>query len=68
MRLVIFDMDGVLLDSEPYWQAAELEVFAAHGLHLTAEQTQETIGLRASDDDELVGLDQSQHAESAYQA
>jgi Amt family ammonium transporter len=26
-----------------------------------------TIGLRVSDDDELIGLDQSQHAETAYQ-
>ncbi|CAB4853725.1 unannotated protein [freshwater metagenome] len=26
-----------------------------------------TIGLRVADDDELVGLDQSQHAETAYQ-
>ncbi|MEJ7799346.1 MAG: hypothetical protein WKF60_02430 [Ilumatobacter sp.] len=27
-----------------------------------------TIGLRVTVDDELIGLDQSQHAESAYQA
>jgi ammonia channel protein AmtB len=27
-----------------------------------------TVGLRVTGDDELTGLDQSQHAESAYQA
>lgn len=43
---VVFDMDGVLIDSEPYWQEAEIEVFARHGLTLTPAQTQETIGLR----------------------
>lgn len=43
---VIFDMDGVLIDSEPYWQASEIDVFGAQGLHLTPEQTHETIGLR----------------------
>ena len=29
---------------------------------------EKTIGLRADTDAEMVGLDQSQHAESAYQA
>ena len=43
---VIFDMDGVLVDSEPLWQVAEIEVFAAVGVALTIERCQETIGLR----------------------
>ena len=33
-----------------------------------AKAIETTMGLRLSEDDELVGLDQTQHAESAYQA
>ena len=33
-----------------------------------AKVLDKTIGLRVSTEDELVGLDQSQHAETAYQA
>jgi mannitol-1-/sugar-/sorbitol-6-/2-deoxyglucose-6-phosphatase len=46
---VIFDMDGVLLDSEPFWQEAEIEVFASVGTHLTREQCIETTGLPIND-------------------
>ncbi|MFT5992732.1 MAG: HAD superfamily hydrolase (TIGR01509 family), partial [Bradymonadia bacterium] len=46
MRTVLFDMDGILINSEPFWCAAELNVFSHHGLELTAKQTEETIGLR----------------------
>ena len=46
IEAVIFDMDGVLIDSEPFWQASELDVFGQQGLNLTPEQTHETIGLR----------------------
>ncbi len=42
---VIFDMDGVLLDSEPFWQEAEMEIFASVGIYLTREQCIETTGL-----------------------
>jgi Amt family ammonium transporter len=34
---------------------------------ILAKVVDSTIGLRVSTEDELVGLDQSQHAESAYQ-
>ena len=46
---VIFDMDGVLLDSEPFWQEAEMEVFATVGIHLTRAQCIETTGLPVND-------------------
>ncbi|MEZ5383754.1 MAG: hexitol phosphatase HxpB [Microthrixaceae bacterium] len=50
--VVIFDLDGVLIDSEPRWEAAEVEVFGAIGLHLSSADTGSTTGLRV---DEVVG-------------
>jgi sugar-phosphatase len=46
---VIFDMDGVLLDSEPFWQEAEIGIFATVGIHLTRAQCIETTGLPVND-------------------
>lgn len=43
---VIFDMDGVLIDSEPLWKIAMEEVFSAHGSRLTKQDFQKTVGLR----------------------
>ena len=40
----LFDMDGLLVDSEPLWRRAEIEVFARHGLVLTEEQCRQTQG------------------------
>jgi beta-phosphoglucomutase-like phosphatase (HAD superfamily) len=49
IKAVIFDMDGILLDSEPFWQDAEMEVFASVGIHLTRDQCIETTGLPVQD-------------------
>lgn len=43
---VIFDLDGLLIDSEPLWQQAEIEIFATVGLHLTRQDCQQTMGFR----------------------
>lgn len=43
---IIFDMDGVLVDSEPLWRAAEMEVYARYGVFLTDEECRQTKGLR----------------------
>jgi sugar-phosphatase len=43
---VIFDMDGLLIDSEPLWQRSEMEVFAALGVRLSREDCLQTIGMR----------------------
>lgn len=45
-RALIFDMDGVLIDSEPLWHVAEIAAFADVGLELTDEDCLLTTGLR----------------------
>jgi len=48
MRLntVIFDMDGLLIDSEPYWQQAGMETLQEYNAALTPHQYHHTTGLR----------------------
>lgn len=43
---VIYDMDGVLTDSEPLWKIAMEDVFHSVGCPLTKEDFQRTVGLR----------------------
>lgn len=43
---VIFDMDGVLIDSEPLWKIAMEAVFTEVGCPLTKKDFQKTVGLR----------------------
>ena len=46
IQAVIFDMDGLLIDSEPFWQQAKIEVFQTVGIQLTPEFLDQTTGLR----------------------
>lgn len=45
-RAFIFDMDGLLLDSEPLWRRAEIEAFGALGIALDDAACATTTGLR----------------------
>lgn len=58
IEAVIFDMDGLLIDSEPIWQEAEVEVFNKVGVPLTVEMTPQTMGLRT---DEVVSYWHKRH-------
>jgi sugar-phosphatase len=49
LRGVIFDMDGLLIDSEPLWVRAEMEVFRAAGVVLSEADCARTKGLRVDD-------------------
>ncbi len=49
MKAAIFDLDGLLIDSEPLWRVAETEVFGRVGIPLTDRMCDETMGLRASE-------------------
>ena len=53
IEAVIYDMDGVLLDSEPLWHEAEIKIFAAVGLNLTVAMCLETTGTAV---DEMIAL------------
>lgn len=53
IQAVIYDMDGVLIDSEPLWHLAEKAVFAKVGVEMTTAMCLETTGLRI---DEVVAF------------
>lgn len=46
IEAVIFDLDGLLIDSEPLWQEAEILIFKQVNLVLTSELCRQTQGLR----------------------
>jgi len=41
----IFDMDGLLVDSEPVWREVEIEIFKRYGVTLTAAMCIQTKGM-----------------------
>eukprot|EP00949_MAST-11_sp_MAST-11-sp1_P001709 g1709.t1 len=43
---IVFDMDGLMIDSEPLWHIAEKRVFRTIGVELTTEDCESTCGLR----------------------
>lgn len=46
MRAYIFDLDGLLIDSEPWWRHAEMAVLRPLGVPLTEAMCAQTKGLR----------------------
>jgi beta-phosphoglucomutase-like phosphatase (HAD superfamily) len=53
LRAVIFDMDGVLIDTEPVWRRVEIEVFGSLGVRITEAECRETMGMRVREVVEL---------------
>jgi HAD superfamily hydrolase (TIGR01509 family) len=49
LNTVIFDMDGLLIDSEPLWSEAATEVFEGYGKKMTPADFESTTGLRTSE-------------------
>jgi HAD superfamily hydrolase (TIGR01509 family) len=48
-KLVLFDMDGVLIDSEPHWNKAMMTGFKSFGVSLSSQQVKETMGSRLNE-------------------
>ncbi len=46
LKAVIFDMDGVLINSEPLWRRAMIKGFTGLGLNFTEEDCRKTMGNR----------------------
>ncbi len=46
INTVLFDMDGLLLDTEPLWGESMLRVAQKHKIPITAKRFKETTGLR----------------------
>ncbi len=46
IKAVIFDMDGVLIDSEPLWRKAMIEGFTSCGFEFTEADCRATTGMR----------------------
>jgi len=53
LQAVVYDMDGLMVDSEPLWHLAEMEVFREVGVELTDKDCLMTTGLRHN---EVVGF------------
>ena len=49
LNTVIFDIDGLLIDSEPLWNEAATELFQQYGVNMTEEQYKSTTGLRTKE-------------------
>jgi sugar-phosphatase len=49
IKAIIFDFDGIIVDSEPLWGEAEKQVFEGVGVNLTPEMCRATTGLNTPD-------------------
>jgi sugar-phosphatase len=49
IKAVIFDMDGVLIDSEPLWRRAMVKGFKQFGMTVTEEECKTTMGRRINE-------------------
>lgn len=49
MKAAIFDMDGLIIDSEPLWYEAAVEVFNPLGIDLTPALYADSVGLRTKE-------------------
>lgn len=46
IKAVIFDMDGLLINSEPFWQESETKVFSSLGLSVNKQMFEQFMGKR----------------------
>ncbi len=58
IEAVVFDMDGVLIDSEPLWREVEREVLGDLGIRVSDHDLEQTMGVRIN---EVVALWRGRH-------
>ena len=49
IEAVIFDMDGVIINSEPFWIEAEIEIYNKYGIGMTEEMCLQMKGVKTED-------------------
>lgn len=49
IKAVIYDMDGLIIDSEPLWQEAEISVFKSVNINLTRADCMKVMGMRTDE-------------------
>lgn len=49
IRAVIFDMDGLLIDSEPFWRQSHRQVLAELGHEISEDEVRSSAGKRTTD-------------------
>ncbi len=49
LNTVIFDMDGLLIDSEPLWEKAGIDTLAEYNATITQDEYHKTTGLRTQE-------------------
>ncbi len=53
IKAVIFDMDGLLIDSEPFWRMSQKNLFSKRGINLNEDDFESFMGKRI---DEVVAI------------
>ena len=56
----VFDMDGLIIDTEPFWREAEIKAFDQVGISLSEDDCRKTMGMRL---DEVVAYWRAQRPE-----
>ncbi|MFM2184837.1 MAG: hypothetical protein RIS55_485 [Actinomycetota bacterium] len=54
LKAVLFDMDGTIIDSEPYWLKSEQALAAEHASEWTEQDGQRVIGLSLTESSKLI--------------
>lgn len=49
IKAAIFDMDGLLIDSEPFWRRAHVEALAEHGVTIVEDDVRKMAGQRTDE-------------------